>query len=405
MKRLLAVVVVALAACAGKKDTPAPPADTVAAPYPRVADANSVLPLGKAPRPTHVVWMDAAGALSVAPADSTWTGSLPAARQPVASLDALAKIVIPDEAALRDPWSFSSIRGLAKEAERGLGRAPAAMGVRDLAEPQVLVLAPPETDAARIVALVQRIGGRLGVALPRAQLGALRIVFRSDAIGSILEDSRDVWVELHVAPGGIDALSLPSNGRGHVAWGKALPDELRAILTSFGRTAPKVDVLVGAGVSHQQLVDTLVAVDAAGLTTVFLGPSPGPIDGRDQELTRLYIAQRSAMSDTAVVTIGTPNTQGDLEKAVIRHTVRDQLPAILACYDAQLPKLPGLRGTVQTQFFITPNGDVAASSGSGLAPEVAACVAEVIKKTTFPKPKGGGGVQVNYPFTFRPRET
>ena len=125
MKRLL--VVVALAGCAGKKDAPAPPADTVAAPYPRVADTGSVLPLGKAPRPTHVVWMDAAGALSVAPADKTWTGGLPAAKQPVASLDALAQVVFPDEAALRDPWSFSSIRGHAKEAERGLGRAPAAI--------------------------------------------------------------------------------------------------------------------------------------------------------------------------------------------------------------------------------------------------------------------------------------
>jgi hypothetical protein len=26
----------------------------------------------------------------------------------------------------------------------------------------------------------------------------------------------------------------------------------------------------------------------------------------------------------------------------------------------------------------------------------------VIKGIEFPKPKGGGGVQVNYPFTFRP---
>ena len=40
--------------------------------------------------------------------------------------------------------------------------------------------------------------------------------------------------------------------------------------------------------------------------------------------------------------------------------------------------------------------------GSGVDPEVANCVADVIKGIEFPKPKGGGGVQVNYPFTFRP---
>jgi len=36
----------------------------------------------------------------------------------------------------------------------------------------------------------------------------------------------------------------------------------------------------------------------------------------------------------------------------------------------------------------------------GVDGEVASCVADVIKNIEFPKPKGGGGVQVNYPFTF-----
>ena len=61
---------------------------------------------------------------------------------------------------------------------------------------------------------------------------------------------------------------------------------------------------------------------------------------------------------------------------------------------------PGLSGTVQTQFFISPNGTVTASNGSGVDAEVANCVADVIRGIEFPKPKGGGGVQVNYPFTF-----
>ena len=33
---------------------------------------------------------------------------------------------------------------------------------------------------------------------------------------------------------------------------------------------------------------------------------------------------------------------------------------------------------------------------------MSSCVAGVIKGIEFPKPKGGGGVQVNYPFNFRP---
>lgn len=404
MKRFLVVVAV-LAACSGKKDAPAPASESAPSPFPRVADTSSVLPLGKAPRPTHVVWMDAAGALSIAPTDKVWTGGLPTAKQPVANLDALAKIVFPDEAAVRDPWSFSSIRGLEKGAERSFERAPASIGVRDLDDPHVLVLAPPDAPATRIVGLIQRVGGRFGVMLPRAQVGALRIVFRSDAIGSRTDETRDIWVELHLGAQGIDVLSEPSNGRAKVAWGTAMPAELGAIVRSFGKAPPKLDVFAGEGVTHQQLVDTLVALDAAGVLAMFLGPSPGPADGRHDALAKLYTAQRGAMSDTAIVSIGQPNSQGDLAKAEIKRVVKQQLPEILACYDAQLAKQPELRGTVLTQFFIAPDGTVAVSSGSGLAPEVATCVADVIKKTTFPQPKGGGGVQVNFPFTFRPRET
>jgi len=40
-------------------------------------------------------------------------------------------------------------------------------------------------------------------------------------------------------------------------------------------------------------------------------------------------------------------------------------------------------------------------AASGVDPDVASCVAGVIKKIEFPKPKGGGNVQVNYPFVFR----
>lgn len=402
MNRLLVVVVVALAACAGKKEAPAEPA---AAPFPRVADSAAILPLAKTPRPTHVVWIDAGGALEIAPADKVWTGGLPAARTPAADLDALAAIAFPDEAAVRDPWSFSSIRSLAKEAERGFQRAPAAIGVRDIDEPYVLVLASPTVDGLRAVRVIRRIGGRFGVALPRAQLGALRFVFRPDAIGSTVDETRDPWVEMHLASDGIDVLSLPSNGRARVAWSKATADELRAIVKSFGREPPKLDVFVGAGVTHQQLVDTLVALDGAGVSTVFLGSSPGPADGRHEAITQAAIAQRGAMSDTAVVVLGQPNTQGDLEKVEIKRVVRQQAPALLACYDAELAKQPDLRGTVSSQFFIAPNGTVVASNASGVAPEVATCIAEAIKKATFPQPKGGGGVQVSYPFTFRPRET
>lgn len=102
------------------------------------------------------------------------------------------------------------------------------------------------------------------------------------------------------------------------------------------------------------------------------------------------------------VRIGQPSAVGDLDKAIIRRYIKRNIAKITYCYEKQLLAKPGLQGTVSTQFFISPNGTVASANANGVDGEVASCVAAVIKAIEFPKPKGGGGVQVNYPFTFRP---
>ncbi|MBC7974979.1 MAG: AgmX/PglI C-terminal domain-containing protein, partial [Myxococcales bacterium] len=109
---------------------------------------------------------------------------------------------------------------------------------------------------------------------------------------------------------------------------------------------------------------------------------------------------RGRTAAVPTVSIGQPNSQGDLDKAIIRRYIKRNLQKIQYCYEKQLLAKPTLSGTVQAQFFITPNGTVASSTGSGVDGEVSSCVANVIRNIEFPKPKGGGGVQVNYPFTF-----
>lgn len=111
---------------------------------------------------------------------------------------------------------------------------------------------------------------------------------------------------------------------------------------------------------------------------------------------------RGRTSAVPTVTISQPNVQGDLDKAIIRRYIRRNIQKISYCYEKQLLAKPNLSGTVTAQFFISPNGNVTSSQGSGLDPDVANCVADVVRGIEFPKPKGGGGVQVNYPFIFRP---
>jgi pSer/pThr/pTyr-binding forkhead associated (FHA) protein len=111
---------------------------------------------------------------------------------------------------------------------------------------------------------------------------------------------------------------------------------------------------------------------------------------------------RGRTSSVPQVRIGQPNAVGDLDKAIIRRYIKRNISKITYCYEKQLLAKPGLQGTVSTQFFIAPNGKVQSSNAKGVDGEVANCVAGVIGAIEFPKPKGGGGVQVNYPFTFRP---
>lgn len=111
---------------------------------------------------------------------------------------------------------------------------------------------------------------------------------------------------------------------------------------------------------------------------------------------------RGRRSSPPAVHIGNAVATGDLDKNIIRRYIRQKLPRITYCYEKQLLVREDLSGTVVTQFQISPQGAVLNSKAEGVSKEVADCVAEVIQSIQFPKPKGGGLVQVRYPFTFRP---
>ena len=102
------------------------------------------------------------------------------------------------------------------------------------------------------------------------------------------------------------------------------------------------------------------------------------------------------------VSIGNATSTGDLDKNIIRRYIRQQLPRIQHCYEKQLVVNPNLAGTVSTQFVISGTGAVISAKASGIGDgTVESCVAGIIRGIQFPKPTGGGIVNVTYPFTFR----
>ncbi len=100
--------------------------------------------------------------------------------------------------------------------------------------------------------------------------------------------------------------------------------------------------------------------------------------------------------------IGRPTLDGDLDKATIKRYIKRSVDKISYCYEKQLLANPNIGGTINVAFYIDPNGNVKSSQGQGFDATVSSCVSGVIAQISFPKPKNGGGVQVNYPFNFRP---
>ena len=95
---------------------------------------------------------------------------------------------------------------------------------------------------------------------------------------------------------------------------------------------------------------------------------------------------------------------GGLQECTINSYIRKNFGDIKKCYEKGLEKNPEMKGRVLVNMIISESGDVslanALRSTLGDA-EVENCVAGVIKKIKFPKPKGGGIVIVNYPLVFK----
>ena len=113
------------------------------------------------------------------------------------------------------------------------------------------------------------------------------------------------------------------------------------------------------------------------------------------------LAGRTPKAPTVAIT--NTSSVGDLDANIIRRHVRRKLPAIRHCYERALVSQRDLAGTVLVRFQISPLGVVQGAVARGMDEGgVQGCVAEAIRSIQFPRPKGGGMVDVRYPFVFQP---
>ncbi len=98
---------------------------------------------------------------------------------------------------------------------------------------------------------------------------------------------------------------------------------------------------------------------------------------------------------------GEGEVRGSLSREVIRRVVRRHINEIRFCYEQEVMGRPDLAGRVTIAFIIGATGTVQTASVANTTLEnarVEACMAQAVRRWTFPAPDGGGVVAVNYPF-------
>jgi TonB family protein len=101
--------------------------------------------------------------------------------------------------------------------------------------------------------------------------------------------------------------------------------------------------------------------------------------------------------------VGEADVRGSLSKEAIRRTIQRRLNEVRFCYEQELAGRPDLSGRVQVKFVIAPDGAVQAAavqSSTLAATRAETCIAQAVRRWSFPAPEGGGVVVVSYPFVF-----
>jgi len=207
--------------------------------------------------------------------------------------------------------------------------------------------------------------------------GVLGIIQRSEAARSIFEptsalgsDPDDVLGNLVAAPTG-DAYGIGGIG------------------------------LVGTGGGGAGTGERTIGVGTFG-THGGPGVGPGGIGWRAARVAGPLGTHRTITPDV-IPTVGT--VRGNLDKEIIRRIIRRHINEVRFCYEQQLAMHHDLAGRMVVQFNIAPSGQVLTSvmqSSTLSNARVESCTLQAIRRWEFPKPAGGGLVNVSYPFVFAP---
>jgi hypothetical protein len=150
---------------------------------------------------------------------------------------------------------------------------------------------------------------------------------------------------------------------------------------------------------------------ATNLQKAAVGTEVGSLSGSTVGKLGESRGTKGLSAKSGVYTAGIPSETvvlGSMDPDVIRRILRDNIPFFRSCYQKELDKSNANRvsGTIRLLFTIGASGHVSRAGIDGrtkLPVKVKRCVVGVLKGIRFPRPLGGGTVDVKQPFNFYPK--
>jgi len=151
---------------------------------------------------------------------------------------------------------------------------------------------------------------------------------------------------------------------------------------------------------------------ATNVSKASVGTETGSLTGSTEGKLAESKGTKGLSAKSGVYTAGIPSETvvlGSMDPDVIRRILRDNIPFFRSCYQKELNANPGrdISGTIRLVFTIGASGHVSRAGVDGrtrLPRDVKKCVVRTLRGIKFPKPMGGGTVDVKQPFNFFPKK-
>ncbi|MGB0452899.1 MAG: AgmX/PglI C-terminal domain-containing protein [Bacteriovoracaceae bacterium] len=156
--------------------------------------------------------------------------------------------------------------------------------------------------------------------------------------------------------------------------------------------------------------DTLETGTSADVKQARIKTRPGSLSNFTKGRLDNSRGVKGLVSKKNIYTAGLPFKRvvlGGMDPNVIRQILIEHIPQFRFCYQKQLDvSRRAFTGIVRLDFMIGATGHVTraevVSASDSMPVKVRGCVANVLKGIRFPRPLGGGVVEVNQPFNFYP---